>query len=327
MRAAPSLLKEITWAGFDMVAHANNHAFDYGSIGVLETLENVEKAGLVLAGSGKDLQSARAPAYFKGANGTVALVATASTYIPYGRAGASRPDLHGRPGLNPLQVSYQKALPSAGPIRLIIPTWARINPKDLEGNLEAVRAARARADLVVFSIHAHEQGRWLKQLAHRVIDAGADVFFSHGPHEIRGIEIYRCKPIFYGLGDFVYQQEQIRRLPAEYYESKGIKGDATWEELLAAREQQTTPRPHAARSAEREGLGAVVRIGKNGASEVRLIPVDLGFGQPIPIRGRPRIADPDLGRKIIADVTERSKPFGTTIKYLDSENVGLMTSR
>jgi hypothetical protein len=74
-------------------------------------------------------------------------------------------------------------------------------------------------------------------------------------------------------------------------------------------------------------LGAVVRIGKSGVSEVRLIPVDLGFGQRIPIRGRPKIADPELGRLIIADVIERSKPFGTTIQYLESENVGLVTTR
>jgi Bacterial capsule synthesis protein PGA_cap len=82
--------------------------------------------------------------------------------------------------------------------------WGRrIDSKDLADNLTSVREAAAKADLVVFSIHAHEQGRWLTDLAHRIIDAGADVFFAHGPHRMLGIEIYKDKPIFYGLGDFV----------------------------------------------------------------------------------------------------------------------------
>jgi hypothetical protein len=54
----------------------------------------------------------------------------------------------------------------------------RVDPEDLEANLAAVREAAAKASgPVVFSIHAHDQGEWLTELAHRVIDAGADVFF------------------------------------------------------------------------------------------------------------------------------------------------------
>jgi poly-gamma-glutamate capsule biosynthesis protein CapA/YwtB (metallophosphatase superfamily) len=325
MASPPRIASEIAWAGFDMVAHANNHTFDYGSIGVLETLDNVRKAGLVLAGSGKDLQSAREPAYFHGTRGTVALVATASTYVRYGRAGASRPDLHGRPGLNPLEVSFRKSLPFTGPIEITIPTGARINPEDLKANLDAVRAAREQADIVVFSIHAHGRGRWLPALAHQMIDAGADVFFTHGPHEIHGIEIYRCRPIFYGLGDFAFQDERVRRLPPETYKEKGLKGDASWEEMRDRLEASNRYRLSIGdRWPFLEGVGARVRFGKDGISEVRLFPVDLGFGKPIPIRGRPRIADPPLARKIIADVTDRSKPFGTKVQYLASENAGLI---
>jgi poly-gamma-glutamate capsule biosynthesis protein CapA/YwtB (metallophosphatase superfamily) len=60
MASPPSIAAELKWAGFDMLAHANNHAFDYGASGVLETIDHVERAGLVLAGSGPDLQRARA---------------------------------------------------------------------------------------------------------------------------------------------------------------------------------------------------------------------------------------------------------------------------
>ena len=102
LAAPPKIATELAWAGIDMVTHANNHTFDYGSIGVLENLENVTAAGLVLAGSGKDLQHARAPQYFKTTQKTVALVSAASTFASFGKASRSRPDMHGRPGLNPL---------------------------------------------------------------------------------------------------------------------------------------------------------------------------------------------------------------------------------
>jgi poly-gamma-glutamate synthesis protein (capsule biosynthesis protein) len=327
MSSPPEIAPELAWAGFDMVAHANNHTFDFGATGVLENLEHVEKAGLLLAGSGKDLQSARAPAYLESSAGTVALVSTASTFVSYGRASLSRPELPGRPGLNPLRVSWNRNLEFMRPITITIPARPTVNPQDLEGNLEAVQAARRRADVVVFSIHAHERnGRWLQALAHQVIDAGADVFFAHGPHAVQGVEIYHCRPIFYGLGDFVFQQEQIRRLPPEYYEEQGLKGDAKWEELQALREDERSSGT-SGRRATHEGVGALVRIGASGASEIRLLPVDLSYGEPIPVRGRPKIADSQLGREIIADVSERSKSLGTTIQYLESENVGVVSFR
>ena len=104
----PRIAAELKWAGFDMVAHANNHSFDYGSTGVLETIDHVESAGLVLAGSGRDLQNARAPRYVNRNGRVVGLVAMASDFIPYGKASHTRPDVAGRPGLNTLAVSGRK---------------------------------------------------------------------------------------------------------------------------------------------------------------------------------------------------------------------------
>jgi poly-gamma-glutamate capsule biosynthesis protein CapA/YwtB (metallophosphatase superfamily) len=155
MAARPEIALELAWAGVDMVANANNHTFDYGSIGVLENLNNVAKAGLVLAGAGKDLQSARAPAYFTHPDGTVALVSAASTYVPYGKASRSRPDMHGRPGLNPLMTIPEQffevpesdrhsawrqfALRALRALQVsVLGKW--IDTKDLEANLASVRS-------------------------------------------------------------------------------------------------------------------------------------------------------------------------------------------
>lgn len=101
----PEIAQELRWAGFDMLAHANNHTFDYGSSAVLETIEHVERAGLVIGGSGPDLQEARSPRYVDCDGGRVGLVSMAATFSSYGRASRSRPDMRGRPGLNPLTLN------------------------------------------------------------------------------------------------------------------------------------------------------------------------------------------------------------------------------
>ena len=119
MASPPRIAGELKWAGVDMASAANNQAFDYGSIGILETVDHLEAAGLVLAGIGRNLQSARAPAFLKSGGATVGMVSMASTFIPYGRASRSRGDMRGRPGLNPLGLTK----PVAG---TVTPSMARI---------------------------------------------------------------------------------------------------------------------------------------------------------------------------------------------------------
>lgn len=102
MTTPPELLDDLKWFGINMVACANNHAFDYGEAGLLATISHLDAAGLVHAGSGRNLAQARSPAYLETRNGRVALVAVTATYRPWNRAGAQRPDMGGRPGINPL---------------------------------------------------------------------------------------------------------------------------------------------------------------------------------------------------------------------------------
>ena len=303
MAARPIIAKELAWAGFDMVGHANNHTYDYGAIGVLENLHHVRQAGLVLAGSGEDLQRARAPAYFRSSTGTVALVALASSFAPHNRASRSRPDLHGQPGLNPLatsEVRESRWRPWSSSKRVIV------DPRDLEGNLAAIREAAAHADIVVLSVHAHRHESWLVQFAHQAIDAGVDVFIGHGPHSVRGVEIYRCRPIFYGLGDFVFQNEQIEKFPADVYERYRLGDDATPEDARNA-----IPRfsPFPSRREVWEGIAATVDFENGALARVRLIPVDLSFGNPVPI---------------IADVLTKSREYETEIDHWESENIALI---
>jgi poly-gamma-glutamate capsule biosynthesis protein CapA/YwtB (metallophosphatase superfamily) len=345
MASPPQIAAELKWAGFDMLAHANNHTFDYGTSGVLETIEHVEKAGLILAGSGKDLQDARAPRYFRCDEGRVSLVAMTSDFVGYGKASKSRPDLHGRPGVNPLTVTLQHRIPIPAPIASPLRAIARriglkrsfverassrlgvrfqsvghLETADLQANLDAVAEGASKTDVVIASIHAHRQGAWLANFARQAIERGACVVFVHGPHEVRGIELHRGKPIFYSMGNFVYETEYITRLPAEAYESLGLAADATLSDLQMVRAQITTGLLRERQNFE--GFVASISISGGKVTRIRLIPTDLQFDSNGESRGRPQLGSPELGRRIIERVAGHSREYATQIRYEPQANCG-----
>jgi poly-gamma-glutamate synthesis protein (capsule biosynthesis protein) len=102
MTSPPELLDELKWLGISIVSCANNHAYDYGEAGLLATIRHLDAAGIPHAGSGRNLAAARAPAYLETARGRIGLVATTATFRPWNRASQQRPDMIGRPGVNPL---------------------------------------------------------------------------------------------------------------------------------------------------------------------------------------------------------------------------------
>lgn len=108
MTTLPALLGELKWMGINIVSCANNHAYDYGENGLLACLRHLDAAGIAHAGSGRNLDEARMPAYVETARGRLALVAFTTTYRPWNKAAPSRGDVAGRPGVNPLahKVTY-----------------------------------------------------------------------------------------------------------------------------------------------------------------------------------------------------------------------------
>src|SRR5688572_26659303 len=103
MRAEPALVKDLVWAGFDMVSRANNHSGDYGVLGMNLTTKYVAEAGLVQAGVGQSLAEAREAKFLETPKGRIALISVASTFPDHSRAGRTRGDMPARPGLNPLR--------------------------------------------------------------------------------------------------------------------------------------------------------------------------------------------------------------------------------
>lgn len=108
------------------------------------------------------------------------------------------------------------------------------NKSDLERTLSVVRDARIQADVVIVSIHSHQivdderrlTPEFISIFAKECIDAGADIVVCHGPHRLRGIEIYNNKPIFHGLGNFIFQHEQQEYYPEEFYQKYGTTRSA-----------------------------------------------------------------------------------------------------
>ena len=145
--------------------------------------------------------------------------------------------------------------------------------------------------------------------------------FCHGPHSIQPVEIYKNKPIFYGLGDFVFQNEQLEKLPVEQYDMYGLDDNAEPEDVIKVRYQNYT-KGFPTQKEVWEGFLAEVTFNGDQLSQIHLIPIDLRFGKPVPPRGTPIYADRDLGEEIVRQAGEISKSYGTVIEYLPEMNCG-----
>ena len=188
-----------------------------------------------------------------------------------------------------------------------------------------VRNASKVADYTIVNSHTHEGGperyyppEFFVAFAHAMIEAGADVVTASGPHVLRGIEIYRGKPILYGLANFIFENETLLRQPPENYAPLGMtaeSGAGVGDFNERRSNNDTTGFP-----ADRriwESVIAMPRFVGKQLAEVKLYPITLGFKKPRPQRGWPMLADPELGRKIIEDVAKFSEPFGTKVEFKD----------
>jgi len=365
MRAEPAMAKELVWAGFDMVARANNHSGDYGVEGARLTTKYLAEAGLVHAGVGESLREAREARFLDTDKGRVALISTSSTFPDQSRAGVSWGDTRARPGLNPLRFTttivltrqqfeaLRSALAGAGQLsgqaaadasanemraygqRFIVgdkqETRSEPNKEDVDGMAAVVRNASKVADYTIVNSHTHEGGadrytppQFFVTFAHAMIDAGADVVTASGPHVLRGIEIYRDKPIFYGLANFIFQNETLLRQPPENYEpfSLTLESGAGVGDFNERRSNNDTI-GFPADARYWESVIAMTRFAGKKLTEIRLYPITLGFKKPRSQRGWPMLADQELGRKIIDDVSKFSAPFSTRVQFKDG--VGLVS--
>lgn len=207
----------------------------------------------------------------------------------------------------------------------------RPNEADVAAILDRIDECARQADWTIASVHSHEGNGWryndpsvpafLEDFARASLDAGADAFLCHGPHLLRGIEIYDNKPVFYSLGNFAAQQESLRKLPADMYDMYDLDTDATVADIFDNRyfkdgDGEPTGSIHP-NQANWETIVPICRYEHGTLATIDLYPFDLGVDRPRPQRGQPRLATGDQAVRILSELQELSHPYGTDIVIED----------
>jgi poly-gamma-glutamate synthesis protein (capsule biosynthesis protein) len=305
----PEALDALTKFGFNLLALSGNHAFDLKVTGIQNTLREMNDRKMVHAGTGNNLNEASAPGFLHTPKGTIALISSASGLIAPGASAAAD-----RPGVNELRIEAGDKenesttdLPGA--------PGNTPNPQDAQRILQSIRDARRQADLVIVYQHNHVFGNlsfstlftegmperlapneWLRKWTHAEVDAGADIVVMHGAPVLHGVEIYRGKPIFYDLGNFIYNVP-----PTLTYISEPL----SWESAVA-----------------------YLRFEGRNLQSISVRPVVLnvvGEGQPdmhdeyannrfLQTRGLPSPATGPRAGYILQRLADLSKPFGTRME-------------
>jgi poly-gamma-glutamate capsule biosynthesis protein CapA/YwtB (metallophosphatase superfamily) len=203
----------------------------------------------------------------------------------------------------------------------------RVRTEPHEGDLKEIARwtaeAKRQAGFAMVSIHAHEEGRerwlpadFLPAFAHAVIDAGADIVVGHGPHLLRGLEFYKGKPIFYSLGNFIFQYETLERFAADDYDT--MKRDPAWTAgQVTADIHQNLERSFPADDRYWETVLPLCEFEGDRLCEITLYPLTLGFKQPVWERGIPRLASGAQAEATLRRFADLSAPFGTHIENAD----------
>ena len=181
--APPVAADALVRAGFDVVSDANNHAWDAGLDGVMETLRQLDRVGLAHAGTGRTIAQAHRPAILERKGWRVAVFAATRAFNPAPRTFYSHEGSH-------------------------YVAWA-----DSGWLYPAIRRLKASGgvDLVVVSVHAGQElsdtpDPALRQFFRGAVDAGADICLGHHPHVLQPVEWYHGKPLAYSLGNFIFRQ-------------------------------------------------------------------------------------------------------------------------
>jgi poly-gamma-glutamate synthesis protein (capsule biosynthesis protein) len=322
--------------GFTFVSLANNHAIDYGADGLLQTEQILDQAGLLHAGAGKDLDEAGAPVFVGKSPRRVAMIAVAISASPESRATLPHGEILGRPGVNALR--YAPAVTAdAGTFATIKRSPAASKASDNEltvsgktiqkaeqtavnmiadaGDVQRIlgqiRQARANADIVILTVHSHEPdnrsqepAEFLKSFARSAVDAGASLVIGQGPHQLRGIEVYKRGVIFYSLGNFAFDFSKLRRASEDAYEA-GI--DLYRLALGSIPDSAQPPQQSADNPLWRESMIATGRFERGVLHSVQLQPIELDSGTP-------RFANAGRGEKILKHLGDLSDAFGTRIR-------------
>lgn len=182
IKSMPKTIKALKFAGFNLLTLANNHIMDYGAEGLLKTIDLCKKSGISTFGAGMNYNEASNTFYIEIKGIKVAFINVAEN--EWSTTDNDKPGAH---PLNPVANYY----------------------KILEAN--------TKSDFVFVIVHGghetyHLPSLRMKQTYRFFIDAGASAVIGHHTHCYSGFEIYKNAPIFYSLGNFIFDNQNIKDL-------------------------------------------------------------------------------------------------------------------
>jgi poly-gamma-glutamate synthesis protein (capsule biosynthesis protein) len=207
--APPAIGEALTFAGFHAVGTANN--VNYGSEAITHSLRELDRLGIAHAGSGANRAAAHAPAIVERKAMRFGVLQRTSVYWPTNHEAAEHSaGVAVIRGHTAYQVPAHKTRPEIPPMNRpgippVILTWA--DPQYLARFRDEIGAARSQVDWLIASHHwgLHQEVLdYMREIAHAAIDAGADMVIGHGPHFVLPVEIFKGRPIFYGMGNFSF---------------------------------------------------------------------------------------------------------------------------
>lgn len=305
-RAGREFAWEVAATGINMVSMANNHALDFGPEGLKECLRALDLTSITHAGAGLTLAAAHAP-------GTMGVQSqkTKFSLLSYMRYWTAK---------------YRSADPGAPSLATIDPAVILV-AKDgkvesvegpQEGDVKAMEddvvLARRHADIVMVALHNHDVPHHRAYgiqdttppneeiMYRRAIDAGADIVLGSGPHVLRGIEIYKGKPIFYSLSDFIYQYRTPDKIPIDLIHQRDT--ELARPTNVSVWDRRDTPQTM-------EGVLVRMTVNKEKLRRIQLIPVIIDDEGPL--YGVPRLVGDAKAKEIIERLQKLSEPYKTRI--------------
>lgn len=186
LKASPNAKTALVDGGFDIVSLANNHMMDYYDTGLFDTMKALKEAGIAFSGGGRNLDEARKPSILEKNGLKIAFL--------------SYTDMAEGVYVGDPSIRYAAGKNSSG-----------VAPRRLEMIREDIRKIRKDVDLIAISLHWGVEETFtvtpaMVEFAHQLLDEGADMILGHHPHQFQGMELYKGKPVFYSMGNFIFDQ-------------------------------------------------------------------------------------------------------------------------
>lgn len=279
--APPSALDGVADAGFDVATLAGNHVFDLGAAGIADTRARCAELGIATAGAGGNDEEAWEPAVVERGGRRIAVLSVNCVGPREARAGSAKP---GCASIDVVTHYEPRGANPGGPPRVY--TFAQ--PRDLAAFVARVARCAETADVIV-ALHkglVHQPvaiADYEFEIARAAIDAGAAAVVSHHAHIMKGVEIYRGRPIFHGLGNFATVTRALGGHEDDSPERRAWARERV--ALFGFAPDPATPE-YPFHPDSRNTAIAVIDIDDHGAAAAQLIPCRIdGASRPVPVTG------------------------------------------